>query len=320
MGAIAALMALSWLCAAAMAQALPEVQQQRPRPDPSTSLGVTTNKAMPENSGAAQANTTAEAFAAMKWDAGHAGEALRLENYKLTFNDDFNELSVTADGGKGPWFAPVHGPFGAGKFLPPGPSGPFSVADGSLAIRAEKADGRWRSGLAQTVDSGGKGFAQQYGYFEMRAQFPPGRGAWPAFWLLSQNGYTDKTATRTEIDVVEWYGGDPKGHHAAVHLWPAKQPQAGAIAKHVYKSRYYNVKSVLADGRLAGWHTYGAEVTPDWVIVYFDRKETGRFPMLAEFRTPLYMVVDLAIFKDEADVATSPLEMRVDYVRAYARH
>ena len=262
--------------------------------------------------------TTSEAFYGLKWDVAHAGQPLKLDWYRLTFHDDFDRLNVTPDGSKGPWFAPVHGPFGAAKFLPPGRDGPFSIVDNALAIRADKVNGKWRSGLMQTVDSKGRGFAQRYGYFEMRAKFPPGRGTWPAFWLLSQNGCTDNTATRTEIDVVEWYGGDPKGHHASVHLWPARQPKPGAITKHVFKSQYCNLKAVLADGQLAGWHTYGAEVTPEWVIVYFDQKELGRYPTLPEFRTPLYMVVDLAILPAEADVASNPKEMRIAYVRAYA--
>ena len=56
---------------------------------------------------------------------------------------------------------------------------------------------------------------------------------------------------------------------------------------------------------------------PEWVIVYFDHKEVGRYPTLPEFKTPLYMVVDLAIFPGEADVAKSPKEMLIGYVRAY---
>jgi beta-glucanase (GH16 family) len=263
--------------------------------------------------------TTPDAFRALKWDVSHKGEPLKLDQYRRTFHDDFHALSVTPDGDKGPWFAPVHGPFGAGKFLPPASDGPFLIVNNALAIRAEKKNGKWRSGLMQTVDSQGRGFAQQFGYFEMRAQFPPGKGGWPAFWLLSQNGFTDKTATRTEIDVVEWYGGDPKGHHASVHLWPAKQPKTAALAKHLCRSNYSNLNAVLTDGQLAGRHTYGAAVTPEWVIVYFDQKELARYPTVPEFKTPLYMVVDLAIFPGEADVADSPKEMFVDYVRAYSK-
>jgi hypothetical protein len=263
------------------------------------------------------AQTTVEEFKALAWDTTHVGTPLDLSRYKQTFSDEFHILSVTPDGKEGPWFAPVHGPFGAGVFLPPTADGPFSVRKDGLTIRADKVKDHWRSGLMQTVDKKGRGFAQQFGYFEMKACFPKGRGAWPAFWLLSQNGRVDKTATRGEIDVVEWYGGDPKGHHSSVHLWPGAERPETSLAKHVGRSTYHKLTEVLVEGQLEGFHTYGAEVTPEWVIVYFDRKETARFKTLPEYKTPLYMVVDLAISKEDGAAATGPKEMVVEYVAAY---
>jgi beta-glucanase (GH16 family) len=266
----------------------------------------------------AMAQTTAGQFQALAWDDRFAGKPLDLAAFHPTFNDDFNPIDVTADGGAGPWYAPVHGSFGAASFLPPGALGPFILSEGHLVIRAEKQDGRWQSGLMQTVDGRGHGFSQQYGYFEMTARFPAGPGGWPAFWLLSQNGLTGRTATRTEIDVVEWYGGDPKGHHASVHLWPAAAPVPGAITKHILHSSYHKLTPYLTQGRLDGFHRYGAEITPQWVIIYFDRRELTRFKTLPEFQTPLYMLVDLAIFPKEVDVAESPKEMGIENVSAYA--
>ncbi len=271
------------------------------------------------------AQTSVEDFKALSWDTTHRGDALDLSKYKETFRDDFNTLSVTAEGGKGPWFSPGHSSYGVSKFVPPGADGPFSVADGKLTIRAEKKKdpkGKdvWTSSSMQTVDGKGQGFAQTYGYFEASMKVPAGAGPWPAFWLLSQNGYLDKTKTRAELDVVEWYGGDPKGLHSTPHLWPAGQPPEGyPLKEHICRSIYYDVTSLLINKRLDGFHTYGAEVTPDWYIVYFDRKETGRFKCLPEFKTPLYMVVTLALTqpKDNAPIE-SPKDLVVDYVAAYA--
>jgi len=280
----------------------------------------------------ATAQTTPAAFKTMKWDTSHAGTALDLSGYKQTFTDDFDRVSVTADTGAGPWFAPGHTTFGAATFLPPGASGPFSVTNGLLTIRAEKSTvdtpkgpkTKWTTGCMQTVDAKGKGFAQQYGYFEMKAKFPPGKGGWPAFWLLSQNGYLDKSRRRTEIDVVEWYGGDAKGVHTCVHIWPAGQRAADdPVVKPLHSSLYHNLNHVtppvLTDGKLEGFHTYGSELTPEWVIMYFDRREIGRIKTLPEWRTPLYMVVDLALFEKEAGAAESPKDLVVDSVAAYAR-
>ena len=272
-------------------------------------------------------------FKNTKWDISHAGTPLNMDGYKLTFEDNFDKDTITADGGKGPWFAPIHSDFGASHLLPPGgPEGTYTVKDGILTIRAQKNEkGKWTSGLIQTVDSKGQGFAQQYGYFEARIEMPIGGGSWTAFWLLSQNGFTDYKKTRTEIDVVEWYGSDPKGHHASAHLWPGRERQPGMPLKALHKSQYSNYtrwqerfklpENPMKDGNLVGWHTYGCEVTREFVIIYFDGHELTRLPMQPEYHTPLYMLVDLDINGRDDDhmKAVSPLDMKVDYVRAYAK-
>lgn len=83
------------------------------------------------------------AFRALNRDRSHAGRLLDLKGCKLTFEDNFDTLSVMREGGKGPWLAPVHSDFGAAKFLPPESDGPFFVADGVLTIRAKKMNGEW---------------------------------------------------------------------------------------------------------------------------------------------------------------------------------
>jgi beta-glucanase (GH16 family) len=234
-----------------------------------------------------------------------------------TFSDNFQTMDITADGGAGRWYAPIHSNYGAGVFKPPGVDGIYSLTPDGLQIEAKKVNGTWESGTMQTVDSHGSGFVQQYGYFEMTASFPAGAGPWPAFWLLSQNGFTDKTKTRTEIDAVEWYGSDPRGHHASVHLWPSNPLQPGSVTSADYQSKYYNMTSLLTDGQWAGLHTYGVAVTPDWVITYLDHQELERFPTVDEFKTPLYMLVSLAVLPADADAAVGPLDMVVTNVSAY---
>jgi beta-glucanase (GH16 family) len=258
-----------------------------------------------------------ETLAEMAWDKSSAGQRLDLDGFNMTFADDFDKLSITTDLGSGPWFAPVHGPFGAAAFRPPSPEGPFVIKDGLLTIRMEKNGDKWRSGLMQTMNSRGTGFAQLYGYFEMKARFPPGHGSWPAFWLLSANQYSDPSRTRVEIDIVEAYGKQNWNRlHSSVHLWPARRLRAGEINKHWWKS----TQNIVA-GNMFGeeWHTYGAAITPEHVIIYFDRFEVARFPMLPEFHTPLYVVVDLALFEKEAPNAVSPMDMVIDYVRVWQK-
>jgi hypothetical protein len=262
--------------------------------------------------------TEGDRFRGLAWDDTHRGIPLDLTGYHETVRDDFRVLDVTPDGGAGPWFAPVHSSFGAATFLPPGPNGVFSTSSDGLVIRAEKLNGQWQSGLLQTMDRQGHGFAQQRGYFEIIAKFPPGPGAWPAFWLLDRDSLLDRTKPHAEIDVVEWYGGDPQGVHSSVHLWPS-DPVTAEVPKHLGHSHYQKVKSSLVQGQLTGFHSYGVMVTADSIIFYLDRHETVRHPMFSACQQPLYMLIDLAVFDKEAAVAKSPKEMVVHGILVYSQ-
>jgi hypothetical protein len=67
---------------------------------------------------------------------------------------------------------------------------PYAIENGSLAITLSLINNVWYSGVLTSVASNGEGFAQEYGYFEIKAKLPSGAGAWPAFWMLSLNGLT----------------------------------------------------------------------------------------------------------------------------------
>lgn len=256
------------------------------------------------------------------WSEQAASTPLDLAGYHLSFDDEFDRMDIAPDGGHAKWYAPVHSSFGEAQFEPPGPNGPFKIVHGgplglggsALAITATRVGGAWRSGLIETLDSHGRGFAQRYGYFEMRAKLPKGQATWPAFWLLTQNGLTDPSVTRGEIDVLEQYGSSPEKIHSSVHLWPAAARNAGGLPNHWYKSEKIPVGDMFSD-----FHRYGVMLTPDWVITYYDGRELSRFPMLPQYKTPVYMLVNLTMHARNLAQATSPSVMLVDYVRAYAK-
>lgn len=251
-----------------------------------------------------------------KWTKEFAGQALDLTGYKLSFSDDFNQPSVTVENGKGPWFAPVKPPYGAATFDRPGPdNATYTIGNGVLTIRASRdADGKWHGGSVQTITDAGKGFAQQYGYFEARMKFPNMPGAWPAFWLKSRQEQIDMAMIRPEIDVIEWYGGNPEGHHRSVHLRPSRDPKfhtPDRLAKHWLLSNYSRHTMVDA------WHTYGALLTPSYVTIYLDRMEVARFPALDEFKLHFYPIVSLTLYEKDMAMAVSPFALEVDYVYVY---
>ena len=90
------------------------------------------------------------------------------------------------------------------------------IRDGALVIEA-------RAERATAADSGGQAYTSAklvsrrafgYGFYEIRARLPCGRGTWPAIWLLPSSG---RWPAAGEIDVMEMVGWDPNVVHATVH-------------------------------------------------------------------------------------------------------
>jgi hypothetical protein len=246
-----------------------------------------------------------------------AGAPLDLGGYRLKLDQTFDRPASL----RGPrLFAPVHAPYGAGKFDPPDGRAYQVTHDASgkgvLRITAYKDAGGWRSGSVQTADAaqskggaeiGRTGFACRGCYFEARLRFPRGApGYWSAFWLLSPDR---KDKGHVEVDVVEWYGGDPTGHHQSVHVW-----RKGG-GKPAFKSNYSGLRGVVDDG---GWHDYGLLQEPGRLTFYVDRKEVSRVAVGDEFDVALYPVISLAVLPKEADRAKGPMVLDVAYLRAYA--
>ncbi len=239
------------------------------------------------------------------------GLTLDLSNYEPTFDENFDTLNVSPRGPGTRWIAhtPYNGDFGDATFVDPTPGFPFRVDNGVLRIEARKGtDGKWRSGLLASVDSRRHGFAQQYGYFEMRASLPAGDGVWPAFWLLG----VERTTKQSEIDVMEFYGHAPSEYMTAIHVWDLQNAA---------QNRSASDRVAVAPGSLSdGFHTYGVSVDPDWIRFYFDRHEVAKQPAAPEFHQPLYILVDLALGGGwPIERAHDPSVLQVDYIRAWRK-
>jgi beta-glucanase (GH16 family) len=231
-----------------------------------------------------------------------------------TFTDDFNSLSVSAFGENGSrWIAhtPWGGDFGDAAFTDPRADFPFQIEDGVLDIEARKdSDGKWRSGLLASATPNNSGFAQRYGYFEMRAELPPGPGTWPGFWLNANQPKSDNSPG-VEIDVIEYYGQFTDGYHSSVHIWNKDDPKKSTVEDHI--------THVPPGSLTSGFHTYGVDVEPDWITFYLDRRETWRAATPPELQDPLMVLVDLALGSGwPIDKTPNPSVMKVDYVHVFA--
>jgi hypothetical protein len=259
--------------------------------------------------------------ASVVWTETYLNTALDMTGMTLTHDTTWSDSAalakITADGGAGPWSSPVHATVGSAAFVgPDAATSPYSIQGGVLRIRCEQVAGVWQTGHIQTANSSGAGFSQTRGYFEVKLKMPAAgtKGAWPAFWLYGNALYTDPTQTRPEIDVIEYYpGGDKRGHHATVHLRPGSPYVAGRVSQHWYKGDYTGMDKIF-DGN---WHTYGCLITSQWIIIYMDRLELERIPLVSDFDVPLYMLVSLQLLSDEAPQAVSPIDLFVEYCRVW---
>lgn len=228
--------------------------------------------------------------------------------------EDFNALSVSPNKiGPARWTAhtPWHGDFGDAVFYDPEPDGPFSVSNGILSITARKnPDGRWQSGLLAAADPSGAGFGTQYGYFETRVKFPPGKGTWPAFWLMPLKPASDRDGL-VEIDVVEYYGHETSKFQSVVHVWFLDQA----------KKRDEDImSSVPANLLIDDFNTFGVDISPEFIVFYLNGSEFWRQPTPPELDGPMYPLINLALGSGwPIDETPSPSVMLVDYVHVWGR-
>ena len=110
------------------------------------------------------------------WTEQYEGSELNLSGFNLSFSDEFDTMDVVPNNGTGKWFAPVHAPYGAAKFMSPeGATNPFSVSDGQLTITMKQVDGVWQSGTMQTVNNAGQGSRKSTGTSRCAPPFTAGR-------------------------------------------------------------------------------------------------------------------------------------------------
>jgi beta-glucanase (GH16 family) len=242
---------------------------------------------------------------------------LDLTGYKLTFDDEFNDLSASPDGVATTWETKY---FWGGRqlsgasdyYLDESVGGvgqtPYSVANGVLNIHARptspelKAAGVTAAFTTGQIDTHNS-FSQTYGYFEMRAQVSGTRGTNSAFWLLPRSG-----AWPPEIDVAEVLGRDPR---------------TDVITNHTAASRTtaYRTTATTGGDLSHGFHTYGLMWTPTTMTFYLDGAVKYTTPTQADEHQPMYILATLGVggsWAGNPSPANFNAEMKIDYVRAYS--
>jgi beta-glucanase (GH16 family) len=244
--------------------------------------------------------------------SAQAQAEFKIDDFEMTFTEDFDKIDVSAWGDNGSrWIAhtPWNGDFGDAKFADPVDGFPFTVKDGILQIEARKdSDGQWRSGLLASTNAKGEGFSQKFGYFEARMKLPPGKGVWPAFWLIG----VDRANYTAEIDVMEYYGRVPWEFSSGYHVWRESHGGKNSTGGHW---------TTVKDGTLNNeFHNFGVEILPALTTFYLDRKPIWSFETPPEFQVPFYPLVNLALGSGwPIDETPNPSVLLVDYIHVYKR-
>lgn len=195
------------------------------------------------------------------------------------------------------------------------------IEDGVLVIEARRETlpkARFTDWGGQTYTSARMITRQRhgYGFYEVRAMIPCGRGTWPAIWLLPDGGSWPDDG---EIDVMEHVGWDPNVIHATLHTGAfnhARGTQRGA-QKRVPTS-------------CTAYHRYQLDWRPDAITIGID--DRAYFRVLNDqpggaaawpFTQPYALILNLAVGgdwggKQGIDDAAFPQRFHVDYVRHWA--
>lgn len=185
---------------------------------------------------------------------------------------------------------------------------PWEVSNGILSLVADRAPyplaiPQGTYGYASGLITSYRWFNQTYGYFEMRAKLPKGRGLWPAFWLLPANA-----TWPPEIDAMEVLGHDLLSLYTNVHT-----NQTGT---HTSSGKQTQVE----DMSLA-FHTYGVDWRKETIRWFFDGAPVFEAPTPADLHQPMYIIANLAVggyWPGMVDASTPfPARMEIDYIRAY---
>jgi len=217
-------------------------------------------------------------------------------NWTLNWSDEFSGTSIDSSKwswGSLPWGGRHHTDDYASYIMPED----SYVSDGYLYLRCRKATGSEFGGYPYSegfVHSNGKK-NYTYGYVEIRARFPKGKGVWPAFWMLPQ-GWPP------EFDIAEYFGSDDRMHMGLC--------TGTSSAPKWESSNFYN------EG-VDSWHTWGLEWGPGYAIWYKDGTVKKAIYGTHVPNVPMYLILNSGMRWDADSTTPSPNYFIVDYVRLY---
>lgn len=189
------------------------------------------------------------------------------------------------------------------------------VRDGKLVITARKEQ------RPAAADWGGQRYTSSrmltlgkaewtYGYFEIRAKLPCGKGTWPAIWMLNS---AIVWPAGGELDIAELVGREPTQVFSTVHTASGSGGKGSGAATEVLDA-------------CTAFHVYQMHWTPQQARfgidgkTHFVHKNAGTGKAQWPFDTPQFLLLNIAVggdFGGAVDDSIFPVRMEIDYVRVY---
>lgn len=187
------------------------------------------------------------------------------------------------------------------------------IEDGKLIITARKDDDDYTSAKLVTEGNGD----WKYGYVEVRAKLPKGRGTWPAIWMLPSLDRSMKWPHDGEIDIMEHVGYNQGMLYATIHTEKFNHVQG------TQKS-----DSLMLEDASEAFHTYAIDWTKEGITWYLDGEEYFAIEKGDEqkpgwpFDQEFHLILNTAIGgdwggKEGVDDSIWPQTFEIDYVRVY---
>jgi len=217
-------------------------------------------------------------------------------DYNLAFADEFDDDSLSNWMNRPGYLNTVTGIATGGTVTFTEDERVRCVKDGKLIFKLYSDDLKDWIQSPELVSRGKVTF--DYGYLEMKAKLPKGSGVYPGFWITrNYNAYPNSP----EIDLMEQFSIDNQ-FAANIHLWWFEPDATNKlVSKHINKgnSHWFARKITLPDDEKLydAWHTYGCEITEDYINFYFDGIKFGEYSMN----------------KDRMDMFTQLKEIRIGY-------
>lgn len=189
------------------------------------------------------------------------------------------------------------------------------ASQGKLLITATRED------LKNEPDWGGQHYSSArlitrgkgdwtYGFFEIRARMPCGKGTWPAIWTLGSAGNWPADG---ELDILEQLGKDPERIFSTVHRTAGSGGNGAGNGRQLPDAcKAFHNYQMLWTHELIRFGVDGVE--------HFSYANPKTGVAAWPFDAPQFLILNLAIGGDlggPVDDAIFPVTLEVDHVRVY---